>query len=146
MSQEIFKDLHGHLRPQHVAADDLDAPFWAACREHVFHVHRCGTCGRAYWPASTCLEHGAAAMAWAPASGTGEVFTYTVVHHAYDPALAAALPYVAAVVRLDEGPFFHTDIAGCPPEDVHVGLRVRVVWETLDDGTVLPHFAPDPTA
>jgi uncharacterized OB-fold protein len=144
VSDGFFKDLHGDLRPGHVAADDLDAPFWAACREHRFCVHRCGVCGRAYWPASTCLDHGSAAMVWEPASGAGEVFTYTVVHHAYDRSLVAALPYVAAVVRLDEGPFFHSDIAGCEPDEVHVGLRVRVVWETLDDGTVLPHFAPDP--
>ncbi len=143
MSSDGFPDLHGALRPHHVAPDELDAPFWEACRALQFLVHRCTTCGRAYWPASTCLDHGSSSMRWEPASGRGEVFTYTVVHHPYDRSLVDALPYVVAVVRLDEGPFFHTDVVGCVPAEVHVGMRVHVVFETLDDGVVLPHFAPD---
>jgi uncharacterized OB-fold protein len=125
-----------------LAPDDLDAPFWDACRREVFLVHRCTACGRAYWPASTCVDHGSAAMQWQPASGRGEVFTFTVVHHPYDPS--RALPYAVAVVRLDEGPFFHTDIVGCPPTDVRIGLPVRVVFDVVDDETTIPHFAPDP--
>lgn len=141
-----FPDLHGPLRPGDVAPDELDAPFWEGCAHEVFLVHRCTACGRAYWPASTCLDHGSAAMRWEPASGSGTVFTYTVVHHPYDRSLVEQLPYVAAVVQLDEGPFFHTDLARCAPADVHVGLRVRVLFERLDDGTVLPHFTPAPDA
>jgi hypothetical protein len=131
------------LRPRDVAPDDLDAPFWAACLEHRFLVHRCTDCGRAYWPASTCLDHGAASMQWQDASGRGEVHTYTVVHHAYDPSFAERVPYVLAVVQLDEGPFFHSDLVGCDPADVHVGQRVRVVYDAPDDETVLPHFTPE---
>lgn len=142
MSDHEFPDLRGGLRPSDVVSDELDAPFWAACLEERFLVHRCGICGRAYWPAATCVDHGSATMQWEPASGLGEVFTYTVVHHAYDRSLAAALPYAAAVVRLDEGPFFHTDIVGCPPDDVHVGMRVHVVYEHVDDELTIPHFAP----
>jgi len=130
------------LRPGDVAPDDLDAPFWEACRERRFLVHRCGACGRAYWPASCCVEHGSEWMGWEPASGRGEVHTYTVVHHAYAPELADRLPYVVAVVRLDEGPFFHTDIVGCAPDAVRVGLRVRVVYDTVDADTVIPRFTP----
>ncbi len=82
-------------------------------------------------------------MQWQPASGLGEVFTYTVVHHAYDRSLVDAVPYAACVVKLDEGPFFHTDIVGCPAADVHVGMRVHVTFEVIDDHAVIPHFAPD---
>ena len=77
------------------------------------------------------------------ASGRGEVHTYTIVHHPYDPSLADRVPYALAVVKLDEGPFFHTDIVGCDAADVHVGMRVEVVWERLDAETVIPHFAPE---
>jgi len=130
------------LRPRDVAPDDLDAPFWEACLDHRFLVHRCSACGRAYWPASCCIDHGSAAMAWEPASGRGEVHTYTIVHHAYDAAFAGRLPYVLAVVRLDEGPFFHTDIVGCAPDDVVVGMRVEAVFDAIDGETVIPRFTP----
>ena len=130
------------MRPRDVVPDDLDAPFWEACLDRRFLVHRCGACGRAYWPASCCIDHGSAAMAWEPASGRGEVYTYTVVHHAYDAALADRLPYVLAVVRLDEGPFFHTDIVGCEPDEVHVGMRVQVVFDAVDAETAIPRWTP----
>jgi len=133
------------LRPADVAPDDLDAPFWEACREQRFLLHVCSACGRAYWPASTCIDHGSVRMRWQTGSGRGEVHTHTVVHHAYDPGLADRIPYAIAVVRLDEGPFFHTDIVGCDPAEVAVGMRVHVVWDHLDDETVIPRFAPDPT-
>jgi uncharacterized OB-fold protein len=93
-------------------------------------------------------------MRWMPASGRGEVHTYTVVHHVYDPSWADKIPYVIAVVRLDEGPFFHSDLVGCDPADVHVGMRVEVGFERLDDDTadtgdtgetddtVIPRFHP----
>jgi uncharacterized OB-fold protein len=131
------------LRPMDLVPDELDAPFWEGCKQHVFLVHRCMVCGRAYWPASTCIDHGSSAMEWQPASGRAEVFTYTVVHHAYDRSMADKLPYAAAVVKLDEGPFFHTDILDCAADDVHIGMRVRVVFESLDDDTVIPHFTAD---
>jgi len=70
------------------------------------------------------------------------VSTYTVVHHPYDPALADVVPYAVVVVSLDEGPLFHSDLVGCPVDDVAVGLRVEVTWEVVDDTTVIPHFRP----
>jgi hypothetical protein len=130
------------LRPRDVAADGLDDPFWQACREHRFLVHRCTACGRAYWPASCCVDHGSASMQWQDASGRGEIHTYTIVHHVYEPELAGRVPYALAVVRLDEGPFFHSDIVGCDPAAVHVGMRVEVVYDHVDDVTVIPRFAP----
>ena len=66
-----------------------------------------------------------------------------MVHHPYDRSFVDKVPYVAVVVKLDEGPFFHTDIVGCPASDVHIGMRVRVVFDAIDDDTVIPHFTPD---
>jgi uncharacterized OB-fold protein len=131
------------LRPRDVAPDELDAPFWQAARERRFLVQRCTACDRAYWPAGCCVEHGRATMEWREASGRGRVHTYTIVHHPYEPSLAAKVPYALAVVELDEGPFFHSDIVRCDPNEVHVGMRVEVVWDALDAEDVIPRFAPE---
>lgn len=124
------------------APDELDLPFWEACRRHELLVHRCGRCGRSYWPATCCVEHGGDAMAWAPARGIGTLHTWTVYHHAYTPAFADRVPYIVAVVRLDEGPFLHTGLVDCRPDECRVGLPVEVVFEDRDDGTTLPWFRP----
>jgi len=101
-------------------------------------------CQRAYWPATACTEHGWAPMRLVPAAGTGVVHTYTVIHRAYQPWLADRVPYPVAVVRLDEGPFFHTDLIDCPLEGLRVGLPVEVTFEDTGHGWVLPHFRPVP--
>ncbi len=128
--------------PRDVVADDLDAPFWDACLRSEFLVHRCGRCSRDYWPASSCTEHGGDAMRWVPASGRGEVHTWTVFRRTYDPELGLPVPYIVAVIQLDEGPFFHTNLVDCAPEDVAVGLPVEAVFTELRPGVVIPRFRP----
>ena len=128
--------------PPDVGMDELDEPFWDACRRGEFLVHVCGECGRTYWPATACLDHGWAPMRWQPGSGRGVVHTYTVVHKAYLPWLAERVPYVLAVVQLDEGPFFHTNVVECAPSDVTVGMRVEMTFGEAADGWVLPYARP----
>jgi uncharacterized OB-fold protein len=134
--------MNRRLTPADAMVDDLDLPFWKACNDGRFLVHRCDVCGRSYWPATCCVDHGGSSMQWVPATGRGVVHTYTVFHHAYDPLFADRLPYVIAVVLLDEGPFFHTDLVDCDPASVRIGQPVEVVYERIDDGWTLPHFRP----
>ena len=56
--------------------------------------------------------------------------------------LSATSPYVVALVELDEGPRLMTNVVGCPPESVTVGMPVQVTWEPLSDGRNLPLFEP----
>jgi len=125
-----------------VGGDPLDLPFWEACRDGRFLIHRCGVCGRTYWPASRCIEHSARDMTWVEASGRGELYTYTVLHHAYTPDMQGKTPYVVGVVKLDEGPFFHTNIVDCAIEDVAVGMPLEMVMTRHPGGLSLPVFRP----
>ncbi len=129
-------------RPDQLAVDDLDDPFWEACARHEFLVQRCGICGASFWPATACTTHGLAAMSWTPASGRGVVHTYTVYHQVYSQALADQVPYVVGVVKLEEGPFFHTNIVGCSPDEVRIDMPVEVTFEDLDGGGAIPLFRP----
>jgi uncharacterized OB-fold protein len=45
-------------------------------------------------------------------------------------------------VELDEGVRLLSNVVGCPPEGVAVGVRVQVTWEPLSDGRRLPLFQP----
>ena len=125
-----------------VGGSPLDLPFWEAAREGKFLVHRCRVCGRSYWPASLCVEHGGQAMAWAQASGRGSLYTYTVMYHAYTPAMQGKTPYVVGVVKLAEGPFFHTNVIDCALEDVAVEMPLEAVMVEQPNGLALPMFRP----
>jgi len=125
-----------------VGGDPADLPFWQACKEGRFLLHRCETCGRSYWPATRCLEHGNQAMRWVEASGTGTLYTYTVMHKAYTRDTVGKVPFVVAVVQLDEGPFFHTNVVGCAPDAVAVGQRLKAEMSQHASGLTIPVFRP----
>jgi hypothetical protein len=81
-------------------------------------------------------------VGWQEVAGTGTVYTYTVVTHPTHVALAGMVPYVVAIVELDEGPRVVTGITGCAPPDVRAGMRVRVCFEPVTDDVSLPYFYP----
>ena len=64
------------------------------------------------------------------------------MHQPGNPMMADRVPYVLALVDLEEGVRMATNIVGCDPADVHVGMAVRVDWEALSDGRHLPVFVP----
>jgi len=70
------------------------------------------------------------------------VYTYSVYHVAYHPGFADDLPYVVAVVELDEGPRLLTNIVGCPPEEVSCEMRVSVEFKEVTPEISLPVFKP----
>ncbi|KUI04841.1 OB-fold domain-containing protein [Mycobacterium sp. IS-3022] len=106
-------------------------------------ITRCETCER--WvspPASDCPDCGAEVVA-RPVSGCGTVFTYTVNHQPFNPAIP--VPYVIAIVELDEQPDLRiaTNIVDCQPDSIRVGLPVEVRFENRLDGEgFAPVFAP----
>ena len=75
-------------------------------------------------------------------SGRGQVVTFTINHQPWNPTVQ--VPYVIALIELDEqkGLRLATNIVGCPPSDVRIGMRVRVTFLERDD-VWLPLFKPD---
>lgn len=122
--------------------DPADLPFWEGCEQGRFLLHRCGICGTHYWPASRCIEHGDQDMAWVDAAGRATLYTYTIIHHAYTADMKGKVPYVAAVVKLDEGPFFHCNLLDCPNDEVEIGMVLEAVMTEHSSGLTIPVFRP----
>ena len=127
-----------------VGGDPADLPFWEACKSGRFLLHQCSVCKRSYWPASRCVEHGDQAMRWVESAGAGELHTYTVMHHAFSSILAARVPYVVGVIKLSEGPYFHSNVIGCAIEDVKVGMPLIAEMTQHESGLTIPRFRPAP--
>lgn len=121
--------------------DAETAPFWQAANRGELVVQRCDGCGHAQlYPRLYCTRCHAAALSWTPATGEATVHSYTVVRRAPSPAFAGDVPYVVALVDLAEGPRLMTNVVGCDPEDVRIGMPVRVVFD--GDEQALPKFRP----
>ena len=117
-------------------------PFWDATREGRLVLPRCDACEFVIWyPRRFCPACGARNVSWFDASGTGTVYTFTIVRKGAGDYRDVG-PYVVAFVELDEGPRLMTNIVGTPPESVFVGQRVGVEFTPTDEGTALPRFRP----
>ena len=79
---------------------------------------------------------------WIVASGKGTVYTFGVCHHTYHRAFENELPYVIAIVELEEGPQILTNMVGCSPEEVRCDMPVEVTWEDVTEEFSLPKFKP----
>ena len=70
------------------------------------------------------------------------MYAFTVNHVAGNPAMEDRVPYVVALVDLEEGARMMTNVVGCAPAEVRVGMAVEVGWEDLSDGRALPVCSP----
>jgi uncharacterized protein len=71
------------------------------------------------------------------------VYSFTIVRQAFDPAFLPEVPYVVALVELDEQPglLLLANIVDTDIDAVEIGLRVEVTFEDRD-GHVVPQFRP----
>jgi len=126
-------------RPEPTNADD--ARFWSALRDGEPQIQRCAAC-HAYGhpPTPVCARCGEADRQWVASLGTGEVWSFTIIHPPTLPAFADHTPYGAVVVRLDEGVFLVSALVDCPIEDLAVGTRVELAITAVDEELALPLF------
>lgn len=118
-------------------------PFWDATARGMLLFQRCGTCARTQSiPRAFCRHCGAEAPQWERSAGLGRIYTFTVNHRAANAHMADKLPYVVAVVALDEGPRMMANIVDVLPDLVRIGDRVQVRFLPMGEGLCLPQFGP----
>lgn len=118
-------------------------PYWQAAHEHRLSLPRCESCSQFWFPPSRSCPHClSAAFKFEDVSGRGKVYSFVTFHRVYHPAFADELPYVVALVELEEGPRLLTNILGVKPEDVACEMKVEVVFDDVDAETSIPKFRP----
>jgi uncharacterized OB-fold protein len=135
-------------RPARPRADlpTVDAetqPYWEAAAQGRLLIASCADCGAVHhYPRVMCPSCWSEEVTPVEAEGTGTVYTYSTVHRNDLPPFNDRLPYVAALVELTEGPRVMTNIVGCAPEEVAIGMRVRARFEEIDAGVHALYFSP----
>jgi uncharacterized OB-fold protein len=115
--------------------------WWDACDEGKVLIQRCTSCQTLrHPPRPMCGE--CQSLEWDSIESTleGEVLSYTQIHHPKIPGYR--YPLVCAVIKLEEGTNLVSNIVGCDPEEVSIGMLVKGIVENVDDKTVLPQFYP----
>lgn len=91
-------------------------------------------------PRAQCPNCWSDRLEWVDSRGMGTIYSLSVVRRAPTPDFGAVVPYVIAMIDLDEGPRMFANIVGDAALEASIGERVEVVFETREDGRVLPQF------
>lgn len=121
--------------------DHDSAPYWEAAREGRLDIPLCGDCGRHhFYPRAICPHCHSDNLKFDTVSGRGEVHTFTIARRPAGPAFADDVPYVVALIELEEGPRMMSRIQTDDPEKVRIGAKVEVTFVKATDEITFPHF------
>lgn len=124
--------------------DNWNRPFWDAAKERRLVLQRCAATGRCFFPPAPVSPFtGKPDWAWVEASGKGELWSFVVFHQGYFPSMKDELPYLVAMVKLDEGPYLLTNLDGMQADTAEIGMRLAVRFPGGPDGFLLPQFGPE---
>lgn len=117
-------------------------PFWEATRQGRLAIQVCSDCQtKIMYPKKFCPACLSEDLGWMDSNGQGEVYSFTVQERGAPTGFADAVPYVLAVIRLDDGVQLMSNIVGDGASSVSCGDRVAVDFMPVDEGNiVLPVF------
>ena len=73
----------------------------------------------------------------------GSQFSWIVIHHPVDKRLASEVPFIVALVELEEGPRIVGRLVGCSPGDIKAGMHVKAQYDDVDSELTLLNFELD---
>ena len=122
--------------------DGVSTPYWQAASEGRLLIQECTKCKHRQWyPRAMCTEC-AADTTWLQCSGRGTVHTFTVVRQYGARPFRDELPYVIAMVDLEEGPRIFGSVTDCDVDTVAIGMAVEVHFVKAADEIGIPYWRP----
>lgn len=123
---------------------DRNRHFWQGGKDGELRFQRCRACEYYIHPPGVlCPKCHSKDIGIEAVSGRAEVLTYSVNIQPWMPGLEP--PFVLAIVRCLEQDDLRltTNIVGCDPYDVTIGMAVEVTFEAhVDDEVWIPLFQP----
>ena len=114
-------------------------PFFDGLREGRLLVQACDRCGHRQLGSAVCRGCGGAELRWVETGGRGTVRAVTTVRRG--PSADVAVPYVLAIVELDDGPWLVARLESDPLDPLGGG-RVEARFGERRGDAVVPSFAP----
>ena len=119
--------------------DADDQPFWDGVAGNRLLLQRCADChGVQHPPSPMCPVCQSVRREWFEVSGRGTVYSWIQSHH---PTAPDEAPRIVALIDLEEGPRFVSNLQGIELDAIVPGLPVEVFFAEVD-GTRLPQFRP----
>jgi len=116
--------------------------FWTTVANRALEIPFCAACKTFFWyPRPFCPTCWSDAVEFRASTGMGTIWTYTIVRfaHGAQNVWQEKVPYVVALVTLDERVRIMGNVIGCDVDSIRSGQRVRLTYHEVGDRT-LPAF------
>lgn len=120
-------------------------PYWDAASDERLLVQYCQSCSTHIFPPRYGCPHCYSFddLTWVESNGSGTVYTYSVVHHPAWEVWEDEVPYVYALINLDnENVNLISHVVNISPDGVTIDMPVEVVFDHVSPGITLPKFEP----
>jgi len=120
--------------------------FWEGLRRRELRIQYCNECLRYYfYPRPFCPFRGCRSqnVTWETVSGFAKLYSYVISHRGFG-GFEDDIPYVIAVVELNEGPRMMTNIINVDPEPKNLipDMPLEIVFDEITEEVTLPKFQP----
>jgi uncharacterized OB-fold protein len=123
--------------------DKVTKAFWEATKQHKLVIPRCKDCDKwHFYPREQCPFCMSKNLEWAEVSGKARLHAYTIVHQTAHPAFAEDVPYVHAVIQLNEGVRLISNVIGIDPHQVKIDMPLEAVFDDVTPEWTLVKFKP----
>ncbi|MFJ4396847.1 bifunctional MaoC family dehydratase N-terminal/OB-fold nucleic acid binding domain-containing protein [Pseudomonas sp. NPDC089396] len=127
-------------RPKPGMSDDTRY-FWDGCKQGQLLIQRCTHCATLrHPPAPVCIQCHSFDWDTQQASGKGELYSFVVMH--YPEVAPFDHPNPIGLIELDEGVRLIAGLVGVNRDEIQIGQRMQVEFQTFDDDLALPMFRP----
>jgi hypothetical protein len=126
-------------------ANHEDREFWEGARRGELRIQHCLSCGlHQHYPRLLCSHCGKDTLEFVTASGLATIYSFTVVRQNGVPPFSERLPFVVAVVDLDEeGARMIAALPKLDPAQARIGMRVHAEFRPANDDAAFVDFAPE---
>jgi len=120
-------------------------PYWEGLKQGKLMLPECQDCRKThFYPRVFCPHCHSRNLKWIEASGRGKLYAFEILHRSFNPAVKTPLPYVLAMIELQEGPRMLSNLVNVKPDPsmIRCDMPVEVVFTKLNDAFTIPFFKP----
>ena len=126
----------------------FEAPYWEAARRGELTLQRCVGYDVFLHPPQLSAPHWCpgAKLEWVTFGSdiVGTLYTFTIVHRAFNKAFLDDAPYAIAMCDIAQAPGARVmaNVIGIPLDDIRIGMPLRMVWQPRGDDYMMPQWGP----
>jgi uncharacterized OB-fold protein len=120
-------------------------PYWEGMKQSKLMLPECHDCRKThFYPRIFCPHCHSRNLAWIEASGRGKLYAFEILYRSFNPAVKTPLPYVLAMIELEEGPRMLSNLINVKPDPnvIRCDMPVEVVFTKLNDDFTIAFFQP----